>query len=54
MPKKLREFLGAGAAPFTWVVAAAGQKYTDGPDDTPAAKRQKGLANAKVSVLGGG
>ncbi|GLC34248.1 hypothetical protein PLESTF_000823000 [Pleodorina starrii] len=49
-PKRLREFLSGGAAAFTWVVAASAPRPT-GPDNAPEAKRQKGLAQAKIGAV---
>ncbi|EFJ47228.1 hypothetical protein VOLCADRAFT_105196 [Volvox carteri f. nagariensis] len=51
LPKKLRDFLAAGAAPFTWLVTAAPPRETTGPDNEQAAKRQKGLAQAKIGAI---
>ncbi|KXZ53709.1 hypothetical protein GPECTOR_6g626 [Gonium pectorale] len=52
LPKQLRAFLSSGAAPFTWVVAAAPPRpAAAGEDGNPAAKRQKGIAAAKLSAL---
>ncbi|GIL53591.1 hypothetical protein Vafri_9205 [Volvox africanus] len=51
MPKKLREFLSSGAAPFTWVVAATASRSMDPNDNAPEAKRHKGLAMAKIGAV---
>lgn len=50
----MRAFLGAGAAPFTWVVAAAPARSGGGDgSSSPDAKRQKGMAENKVRARGG-
>ncbi|KAG2437038.1 hypothetical protein HYH02_011301 [Chlamydomonas schloesseri] len=52
MPKMLRAFLNSGAAPFTWVVAAAPARGGGGgAGDGPDAKRQKGIAESKVRTV---
>lgn len=47
-PKRLREFLAGGAAPYTWVVAAPPPRPPAAEDGSPEAKRRKGMAAAKV------
>ncbi|GLI67104.1 hypothetical protein VaNZ11_011309 [Volvox africanus] len=51
VPKKLREFLSSGAAPFTWVVAATASRPMGLNDNAPEAKRRKGLAMAKLGAV---
>ncbi|GIM05298.1 hypothetical protein Vretimale_9759, partial [Volvox reticuliferus] len=51
LPKKLRELLSSGAAPFTWVVAASASRPLGLNDNAPEAKRQKGLAQAKIIAV---
>ncbi len=51
-PKRLREFLAGGAAPYTWVVAAAPPRPPATEDGSPEAKRRKGMAAAKVRCRG--
>ncbi|KAG2429799.1 hypothetical protein HXX76_010583 [Chlamydomonas incerta] len=52
-PKQLRNFLASGAAPFTWVVAAAAPRSGGAGDgsSSPDAKRQKGMAEAKLRTV---